>query len=151
MSAPVSEFLARKVAGLLLGGLLLSAIASAADPVTPGDGFVLQVLAPQLAIHAAAADSAPVIASSHRGEMLRADQREGDWFRIDVTGTPGWVHLEPVDHDMSLEVIAAYTSTGPEGNDTTPDIEQGPDGNLYVVSVTDNVIYRITRTPAVEQ
>ena len=33
------------------------------------------------------------------------------------------------------------------GFGTTPDIEQGPDGNLYVVSVTDNVIYRISRRP----
>ncbi len=30
----------------------------------------------------------------------------------------------------------------------TPDIEQGPDGNLYVVSNTDNVIYKISRRPA---
>jgi len=30
---------------------------------------------------------------------------------------------------------------------TTPSIEQGPDGNLYVVSLTDNVIYRISRIP----
>lgn len=29
----------------------------------------------------------------------------------------------------------------------TPAIEQGPDGNLYVVSFTDNVIYRISRRP----
>src|SRR5262249_39833265 len=32
-----------------------------------------------------------------------------------------------------------------KGFGTTPDIEQGPDGNLYVVSVTDNVIYKISR------
>jgi glucose/arabinose dehydrogenase len=31
------------------------------------------------------------------------------------------------------------------GFGTTPDIEQGPDGNLYVVSITDGVIYRISR------
>jgi glucose/arabinose dehydrogenase len=31
------------------------------------------------------------------------------------------------------------------GFGTTPDIEQGPDGNLYVVSVTDNAIYKISR------
>lgn len=31
------------------------------------------------------------------------------------------------------------------GFGTTPDIEQGPDGSLYVVSITDNVIYRISR------
>lgn len=30
----------------------------------------------------------------------------------------------------------------------TPAIEQGPDGNLYVVSNTDNTIYRISRRPA---
>ncbi|WP_457423962.1 PQQ-dependent sugar dehydrogenase [Roseateles sp. P5_E7] len=32
-----------------------------------------------------------------------------------------------------------------EGFGTTPSIEQGPDGNLYVVSITDNTIYRISR------
>ncbi|MBS0189321.1 MAG: PQQ-dependent sugar dehydrogenase [Planctomycetes bacterium] len=30
----------------------------------------------------------------------------------------------------------------------TPSIERGPDGNLYVVSNTDNAIYRISRRPA---
>jgi glucose/arabinose dehydrogenase len=30
---------------------------------------------------------------------------------------------------------------------TTTDIVQGPDGNLYVVSLTDNAIYRISRVP----
>jgi glucose/arabinose dehydrogenase len=34
------------------------------------------------------------------------------------------------------------------GFGTTPDIEQGPDGNLYVVSITDNAIYMISRKPA---
>ena len=33
------------------------------------------------------------------------------------------------------------------GFGTTPDIVQGPDGNLYVVSLTDGVIYRISRRP----
>src|SRR5215467_5182672 len=33
------------------------------------------------------------------------------------------------------------------GFGTTPDIEQGPDGNLYVVSLTDNAIYKISRRP----
>jgi glucose/arabinose dehydrogenase len=31
------------------------------------------------------------------------------------------------------------------GFGTTPDIEQGPDGNLYVVSITDGAIYMISR------
>jgi glucose/arabinose dehydrogenase len=34
-----------------------------------------------------------------------------------------------------------------QGFGITTDIRQGPDGNLYVVSNTDNVIYRISRTP----
>ena len=34
-----------------------------------------------------------------------------------------------------------------QGFGTTTDIEQGPDGNLYVVSITDNAIYRISRKP----
>jgi glucose/arabinose dehydrogenase len=33
------------------------------------------------------------------------------------------------------------------GFGTTASIEQGPDGNLYVVSITDNAIYRISRVP----
>ena len=32
-----------------------------------------------------------------------------------------------------------------EGFGTTPDIRQGPDGNLYVVSITDGAIYMISR------
>ncbi|MBI4524907.1 MAG: PQQ-dependent sugar dehydrogenase [Deltaproteobacteria bacterium] len=34
-----------------------------------------------------------------------------------------------------------------EGFGITPNIEQGPDGNLYVVSLTDNAIYKISRKP----
>ena len=33
------------------------------------------------------------------------------------------------------------------GFGTVTDIEQGPDGNLYVVSLTDNAIYMISRIP----
>lgn len=33
------------------------------------------------------------------------------------------------------------------GFGATPDIVQGPDGNLYVVSITDGAIYRISRRP----
>src|SRR5262249_10652944 len=33
------------------------------------------------------------------------------------------------------------------GFGTTTDLEVGPDGNLYVVSLTDNAIYRISRVP----
>jgi glucose/arabinose dehydrogenase len=34
-----------------------------------------------------------------------------------------------------------------QGFGITPSIEQGPDGNLYVVSLTDGAIYRISRKP----
>jgi glucose/arabinose dehydrogenase len=33
------------------------------------------------------------------------------------------------------------------GFGATPDIQQGPDGNLYVVSISDGAIYRIQRKP----
>ena len=35
-----------------------------------------------------------------------------------------------------------------KGFGITPDIEQGPDGNLYVVSNTDNLIYKISHIPS---
>jgi glucose/arabinose dehydrogenase len=34
-----------------------------------------------------------------------------------------------------------------QGFGTTPDLVQGPDGNLYAVSITDGVIYKISRRP----
>jgi glucose/arabinose dehydrogenase len=34
-----------------------------------------------------------------------------------------------------------------QGFGITPDIEQGPDGSLYVVSLTDGIIYKISRKP----
>jgi glucose/arabinose dehydrogenase len=34
-----------------------------------------------------------------------------------------------------------------KGFGTTPSIEQGPDGHLYVVSITDNAIYKISHKP----
>jgi glucose/arabinose dehydrogenase len=34
------------------------------------------------------------------------------------------------------------------GFGTVTSIEQGPDGNLYVVSITDNAIYKVSRVPA---
>ena len=48
------------------------------------------------------------------------------------------------------EVQAGFGRTGEkfwgfENFGITPDIEQGPDGNLYVVSNTDNAIYKISR------
>ena len=40
------------------------------------------------------------------------------------------------------ETLRIGTSFG-----VTPDIEQGPDANLYVVSISDNAIYMISRRP----
>ena len=37
-----------------------------------------------------------------------------------------------------------------KGFGTTPSIEQGPDGNLYVVSITDGAVYRISRAPGAD-
>jgi hypothetical protein len=47
-----------------------------------------------------------------------------------------WAKFEPTESESLL--IGS-------GFGITPAIEQGPDGNLYVVSLTDGVVYRISR------
>jgi len=86
-----------------------------AEPTT----FELQVLSASIAIHDEPVEDSMVIADIQRGQVLRADRRQGDWYRIPVSavygGGFGWVKQEPgEDDDMSLSVkasrIAAATS-----------------------------------------
>jgi glucose/arabinose dehydrogenase len=51
------------------------------------------------------------------------------------------------DNLDKFEATESETLLIGKGFGITPDIEQGPDGNLYVVSLTDNVVYRISRKP----
>jgi glucose/arabinose dehydrogenase len=50
-----------------------------------------------------------------------------------------------VDNTVKFGVEESETIVVGEGFGTTPDIRQGPDGNLYVVSITDQAIYKISR------
>ena len=82
----------------------------------------------------------------------------GSLYRIKLT--PDRLHVD-VSADPALADLVAdnlfraqkFDGTESEslligkGFGTTPDIEQGPDGSLYVASVTDGVIYRISRKP----
>jgi glucose/arabinose dehydrogenase len=49
------------------------------------------------------------------------------------------------DNANKFEPTESETLLIGRGFGITPAIEQGPDGNLYVVSLTDNVVYRISR------
>ena len=71
--------------------------------------------------------------------------------------TPDRLHADlsadPRLADRVADNIAKFGATESEtmligqGFGVTPAIEQGPDGNLYVVSITDNAIYKISRRP----
>lgn len=82
----------------------------------------------------------------------------GSLYRLKLT--PDRLHID-VSADIRLNDRVAdnlFSPTKFEGTESeslkigsgfgiTPDIEQGPDGNLYVVSNTDNTIYKISRVP----
>jgi glucose/arabinose dehydrogenase len=83
------------------------------------------------------------------GGSLYRIKLTSDRLHVDVSADP-----RLADH-VADNVFRATKFDGTEsetlqigtGFGTTPDIEQGPDGNLYVVSVTDNAIYKISRRP----
>lgn len=51
------------------------------------------------------------------------------------------------DNTAKFGITESETLQIGTGFGTVTDIEQGPDGSLYVVSITDNAIYRISRKP----
>jgi len=72
-----------------------------------------------------------------------------DRMHVDVSADPRLAD-RVADNLFSLtkfEGTESETLQIGKGFGTTPSIEQGPDGNLYVVSVTDNAIYKISRRP----
>jgi glucose/arabinose dehydrogenase len=83
------------------------------------------------------------------GGSLYRIRLTSDRLHVDVSADPRLADLvadnlfRPAKFDgTESETLQIGTGFG-----TTPDIEQGPDGSLYVVSLTDNVIYRISRIP----
>jgi aldose sugar dehydrogenase len=67
-----------------------------------------------------------------------------DRLDVDVSADPRLAdHV--ADNLDKFEGTESETLIIGRGFGTTPSIEQGPDGNLYVVSLTDGVIYKISR------
>jgi glucose/arabinose dehydrogenase len=75
----------------------------------------------------------------------------GSLFRLKLSRDRKKIDVE--DPALAERVVDNLTKFGPtesetlligSGFGTTPSIEQGPDGNLYVVSITDGAIYRIS-------
>jgi len=75
----------------------------------------------------------------------------GSLFRLKLSRDRKKIDVE--DPVLAERVVDNLTKFGPtesetllsgSGFGTTPSIEQGPDGNLYVVSITDSAIYKIS-------
>ena len=76
----------------------------------------------------------------------------GSLYRLRLTRNRKKVDVaDPVLAERVADNLAKFDPTESEslivgkGFGTTPSIEQGPDGNLYVVSITDGAIYKISR------
>ncbi|MDI1302464.1 MAG: SH3 domain-containing protein [bacterium] len=144
MSAPVFDSWRARIAGILLAGFGLpglsapawadenrqalpaTAAATTENPLAGAPGFFdLQVLSAHIAIHEEPAEDSSVLADIRRGQMLRADQRRGDWYRIRfsdaVDGAYGWIRQAPgEDGDMRLSVQAYGSSATQNPADSTP-------------------------------
>ena len=113
-------------------------------------------------------ESGPAGTAFVRGTALGADNEGTLWFGssrafAQVGGTGGSIYRvrlnqnrkkvdvsDPALADRVVDNVAKFDPTESEsivigtGFGTTPDIRQGPDGNLYVVSITDGAIYMIS-------
>jgi glucose/arabinose dehydrogenase len=72
-----------------------------------------------------------------------------DRLHVDVSADPRLADLvaDNLFRAQKFEGTESESLIIGTGFGTTTDIEQGPDGALYVVSLTDNAIYRISRKP----
>jgi glucose/arabinose dehydrogenase len=78
------------------------------------------------------------------GGSLYRFRLTADRQHIDVSADPRLAD-RVADNVDKFNPLESETLIIGKGFGTTPDIEQGPDGNLYVVSITDNAIYKISR------
>ena len=114
-------------------------------------------------------ESGPAGTAFVRGTALGAGNEGTLWFGSSrsfqqVGGTGGALYrvrlstnrkkVDVSDPALAERVVDTLTKWDPTetesivigtGFGTTPDIRQGPDGNLYVVSITDGTIYKISR------
>jgi glucose/arabinose dehydrogenase len=84
------------------------------------------------------------------GGSLYRFRLTADRQHIDVSGDPRLADrvADNLFRAQKFEGTESETLIIGSGFGTTTDIKQGPDGNLYVVSITDGVIYRISRRPS---
>jgi glucose/arabinose dehydrogenase len=83
------------------------------------------------------------------GGSLYRFKMTSDRLHVDVSADPRLSDLV-ADNEFrtqKFDPTESETLIIGRGFGTTTDIEQGPDGSLYVVSITDGVIYRISRRP----
>ncbi|MGH8494289.1 MAG: hypothetical protein ACRERR_14455 [Moraxellaceae bacterium] len=116
MSAPVFKYRPLSFAVLLLAAgmgspasfaqtddTVATETAAAAATEKTEHGFELQVLARQLKIYDAPSETGAVISGVIRGQIIHADQQQGDWFRIPVASASaqgfGWVRHMPDEYD----------------------------------------------------
>jgi glucose/arabinose dehydrogenase len=83
------------------------------------------------------------------GGSLYRFRLTSDRLHVDVSADPRLADFvaDNVFRPTKFDPTESETLIIGRGFGITPDIEQGPDGNLYVVSLTDNMIYRISRKP----
>jgi glucose/arabinose dehydrogenase len=83
------------------------------------------------------------------GGSLYRIRLTSDRLRVDTTAEPALADkvADNLFRAQKFEPTESETLLIGSGFGTTPDIEQGPDGNLYVVSITDAAIYKISRKP----
>lgn len=82
------------------------------------------------------------------GGSLYRLRMTADRMHVDVSADPRLADrvADNLFRPQKFEGTESETLQIGTGFGITPDIQQGPDGNLYVVSNTDNTIYRISRT-----
>ena len=83
------------------------------------------------------------------GGSLYRMRLTADRLHVDVSGDPRLADLvaDNLFRAQKFDGTESETLQIGRGFGTTTDIEQGPDGALYVVNLTDNIIYRISRIP----
>jgi glucose/arabinose dehydrogenase len=83
------------------------------------------------------------------GGSLYRFRLTADRLNVDVSGDPRLAdHVaDNLFRPQKFDGTESETLQIGKGFGTTPSIEQGPDGNLYVVSITDNAVYKISRRP----
>jgi glucose/arabinose dehydrogenase len=88
--------------------------------------------------------SRPFSATAATGGSLYRLRLTSDRLEVDV-GADARLADKVADNVANFESTESETLLIGRGFGVTPAIEQGPDGNLYVVSLTDGVVYRISR------